>query len=402
MNKRLITTITVLLGGLAIFSTDFYLPALPYLAKLFHATPEVAKLSVTFYLLGLSISPLIFGSLADRFGRRPLFLLCAGIGLMGTLAAMVSTSMPMFILARILQGSGLGGCLSLARTVANDMFEKKQLAKISAIIGLCIAMGPAIAPIIGGYMYHHLGWRSIFVSLSIFISVLWMAAFFVLDETGLIDKQKNRTVKSLLQNYIYLLSNRFFMAHCIVSSMAISCIYLYVTVSPFILQTLYHLTAVEFGWSMAAITAGVIVTRLINIILVRHLSTEQIIDFSSRVMLIGSLIILIMSFMPVSFVLGIIIPVMIIVFGAAFIPINAMVSALQPFKHIGGSAGALYGSLQMFGAFLMSFVGSLLVNNRQELSLIYLLITTTAWYTYRRLVLSETSADSALEPVKNS
>ena len=371
-NKYIIIAIVVTLAILSVLSTDFYVPAMPDMVGLLHTTHTLIKLSVTVYMLGLALSPLAFGPLSDRFGRRPILLLCAGLGLVGSVLCWIAPDVQILILGRLLQGIGLGGVLSLARTIGSDLFEKNEFAQVAGVISLCVSIGPAIAPVIGGYLHVQWGWRSIFMLLAILISISTFTIIKKVPET--IEKCDPHALRlhDMLNNYRELLVSKLFMCYSLLAGLTISTLILFGVLSTFILQNTYHLTSMQYAWIMMLVTTASVASRTANIIMLRTRTPEQCITIGLYFMLFGASFAVLMSLLQMHFALCIILPAMIIIFGAGLIPSNTAAIALTPFRHKGGSAGALYGFITMLSVFMVSLLGSILPSTSLVLAAVYL------------------------------
>lgn len=398
MNRYLTITIVVLLGALGIIATDLYVPALPAISHALSATPELTKLTVTFYMLGLGASPLLFGPLSDAFGRKPLLIICGALGLAGTLLALFAANIYIMIAARLLQGIGLGGSLALTRAVAGDLFEHKELVSVVAIMSLCISVGPALAPIAGSYLQSHFGWHSIFIALAIAITTLLTLIIMLVRETGSNIDINSIAPRVMMNNYKSLLTNKSFMARTACSSIAISSMLVYATLSPFILQNNHHLSVIQYGWSMGAVTIMAFVSRLGNIALLKKFNVTTVIGFGLASMLAGSTAALFFSELTHNSLFALIPPVMLVVFGAGLVPANTMVGLLNEFKTTRGSASALYGSLVMFGAFGISFIASMVPNSTLTLGLILTLISAMGLFLHWGVINKSLSLKTFFQP----
>jgi Bcr/CflA subfamily drug resistance transporter len=371
-NRYLIIGIVCTLAVLSVISTDFYVPAMPDMVGVLMSTPSAIKFSVTIYMFGLALSPLVFGPISDRYGRRPILLLCAGFGLAGSLLCWSAQSVQILILGRLLQGIGLGGGLSLARTVGSDLFDKNEFAQVASVISLCTSIGPAIAPVIGGYLHAHFGWRSIFLFVTGLITISTLAIIKKVPETIEKCNPQALQVKDMLSNYHELLVSKLFICNAILSGLTISPLILFAVMSTFIFQDGYHLSAIQYSWIMMLVTTALFLSRAANVIMLRTKTPEQCIAIGLSIMLAAASVGVLMSMLNMHYIFSVILPGMLMIFGSGIVPSNTAAIALVPFRHKGGSAGALYGFISMAGVFVASFIGSILPANNLVLAMIFL------------------------------
>ena len=142
------------------------IPALPATARALDMSIGTSQLTITLYLIGLAIGQLLYGPVSDRFGRRPVVL--AGLSLFtgASVVTAVAPNAAVLIGARILQS--LGGCagLVLGRAAVRDGATAEKAAGQLALLTLVMAMVPAIAPAIGGFLTAYVHWRASYVLLA--------------------------------------------------------------------------------------------------------------------------------------------------------------------------------------------------------------------------------------------
>lgn len=369
-NNVIIIAILSSMTILGVMCTDLYVPSLPHLTQAFHTDASLIKLTITTYTLGLAVAPLIFGPVSDAIGRRQSMHIAIMLALLGSILGMFAPTVTLLMVARFIQSLGFGGVVALFRVVSSDLFEGKQLAKVVSIVSLIISLGPAVAPILGGYLEAHFGWQSGFVFIASMASILGLIIFITIPETAKSLNPKAMQLPTMLHNYREILREKVFWRNMLAASVALSCIVIYAAVSPFILQNYYHLTPVQFGWSMSVIVLMAVVSRGLNLILLRKLSLDQAIRLGQGIMLFGSLLMLLLSLLGVYHIAALIIPAMMIILGASAVPPNVMVSVFTPFRHIRGSISALYGSFVMFGIFIGTLIASVSSNTTLVLAFI--------------------------------
>lgn len=131
------------------------------------------------YLLSSSATILVFGKLADLFGRRPIFAIGIFIFLLGSILAGSSTSMIMLIIARFIQGVGAGALTPVAITIVGDIYSKQERAKVQGYLSAVWGVSAIIGPLIGAFFVDFLHWRYVFwmnIPLGI-VSVLGILIF---------------------------------------------------------------------------------------------------------------------------------------------------------------------------------------------------------------------------------
>ncbi|KAL1889085.1 multidrug transporter [Sporothrix stenoceras] len=164
---------------------NIYFPALPTLAQVFHVSTEAMNQTVTAYLLMQGISPMLWGTLSDRWGRRPIFLICLTI-LIGScigLALCPANAFWLLIVLRLLQAAGCASTIALGAGVIGDISTPDERGGFFGYFNLGPMLAPCIGPAIGGVLSQQLGWRSIFWFLVIAAVVCLLLVVLFVPET---------------------------------------------------------------------------------------------------------------------------------------------------------------------------------------------------------------------------
>lgn len=373
MQKKWIV-ITVLFVTLnSIFASDMYVPVLPAITHYFASDGTQVKLTISLYLIGLSVSQLFYGTLSDKIGRRPSLILGLLVSTIGSFSCYLATSSHGLILGRLLQGMGMGAAMSLSRTIIGDLYQGKSLAVVGSYIGVLFAIGPAVAPIIGAFLAHYFGWQSIFMFISLYALLAFVGTLYALPETKPLPIDTTLGFKKIVQSYKIILKNRQFLAYSCLSACSISGLLCYYTLSPFIIQQQLHYSALTFSSFSLGLTLVMICGRGLNIYLLRYWDVGQVIVLGSALMFASPLMMLVFAYWGDIDLLGILVPTSFYILGGGFVISNAMAKALTIFPDIRGIAGALYGSIQMLIAFAMTFIAALL-NQSGALALAIILL----------------------------
>ena len=182
MNLRMI----LILGALSAFgplAIDFYLPGFPAMALAFGTDEKHVQLTLAAYFLGLSIGQLVYGPIADRFGRRKPLLFGVGLFTMASLACAFAPSLEWLIAARFVQA--LGGCagMVISRAIVSDKCSPVESAKVFSQLVLVMGLAPILAPMLGGLLVNVYGWQAIFMTLTLFSALTSIAVFVGLPES---------------------------------------------------------------------------------------------------------------------------------------------------------------------------------------------------------------------------
>ena len=157
----LLAVLIVALTSLGPLSTDFYLPALPAIARALQTDSAGAQLTLSVYLLGFGAGQLILGPFSDRFGRRPVLLWSMLVFVLASVACALAQSIEALIAARFLQALGACGGPVLGRAVVRDLYGPKDAGRVLSHVATGTALAPLLAPLLAlvavAWLAHWLG-----------------------------------------------------------------------------------------------------------------------------------------------------------------------------------------------------------------------------------------------------
>lgn len=259
-NYLMFVVFIAIIGAFSSLVNDMYLPTIPSMMKEFHTTPSMTQMGISMAMLGMGLGSIVWGSASDRYGRKPVLIISLIVFVAATALSLFSRSITFFIVCRLFQGVGAGGAMVLSTSIPADVYMGRQLAKLMAVIGAINGIAPALGPVLGGFMADWVGWRGIFVVLLVIgvIMTFWTTRY---RET--LPPQRRLSSGSMsdyIKAYRALLTNGRFMIYVIIKAVAIGLLYAYISSAPFIIQTHYGFSAMEFGLifggNALAISAG--------------------------------------------------------------------------------------------------------------------------------------------------
>ena len=249
-----------ILGAFSSLVNDMYLPTIPAMMREYHTTPSATQMGLSMAMLGLGIGSVVWGSVSDRYGRKPILIISLVVFAVATAVAVLSPTIEFFICCRLVQGIGAGGAMVLSYSIPADCYSGRQLAKVMALVGAINGFAPAAAPLIGGAMADTTGWRGIFLLLLAIGMVMIVWAWRRPESLSPALRIKPIGVKTYIKAYVALFRNRRFMIYVFIKAIAIGLLYAYISSAPFIYQDHYGFSSLEFGMifggNAIAIAAG--------------------------------------------------------------------------------------------------------------------------------------------------
>jgi EmrB/QacA subfamily drug resistance transporter len=146
---------------LAVVDQTIVATALPAIAA---STGKVERASwiVVSYLIASTIAAPIYGRLGDAFGRRRLMFIALVVFIAASLLCAVSPTIELLTLARVLQGLGGGGLMTLSQALVGEAIPPRERARYQGYLAAVAVCANTFGPIAGGYLTEHFGWQSIF------------------------------------------------------------------------------------------------------------------------------------------------------------------------------------------------------------------------------------------------
>jgi DHA1 family bicyclomycin/chloramphenicol resistance-like MFS transporter len=279
MNKKQQLNLIIILGALAAlgpFSIDTYLPGFPAIAEDLDTTISKVSLTLTSYFIGISVGQLIYGPMLDRFGRKKPLILGLGLYFLTSVTCIFVPNIDLLIGLRLLQA--LGGCVGMVatRAIVRDRFEVKEIARAFSSLILVMGVAPIIAPTIGGYIANALGWRYIFVLLSLFSAALIIILHNFLSESKEPDRDVSLKISSIIKNYWKVLKNREFVLYGFAGSMAMAGLFVYIAGSPFVFMELLGFSEKSYGWLFGLNAFGFIAGSQLNRHVLKKRDSEKV------------------------------------------------------------------------------------------------------------------------------
>lgn len=245
------------LGMLGPFSIDTYLPAFAGIAHALDASPVQMQQTLSAYLFGFAFMNLFHGALSDSFGRRPVVLVGIAAFTLASLGCALSQNIAQLIFFRGVQGLSTGAGIVVSRAVIRDMFPPAEAQKVMSQVTIYFGVAPAVAPIVGGWLFVRLGWHSVFWFLTGVGVVLWLANFRLLPETLHATHRQPFNPRNLMRGYWQLGANPRFLLLALASGVPFNGMFLYVLSAPAFLGDHLGLAPTQFFWFFVLTISGI-------------------------------------------------------------------------------------------------------------------------------------------------
>lgn len=252
--------LSVLLACLAMvgpFSIDTYLPAFSGIAAALDATPLQMQQTLSAYLLGFAFMNLFHGALSDCFGRRPVVLIGLAVFTAASMGCALAGSIGQLVFWRTVQGMSAGAGIVVSRAIIRDMFPPADAQRVMSQVTLFFGVAPAIAPMVGGFLFVHADWHSIFWFLTLVGAALLLSNWRLLPETLHSGLTQPFHPVALMREYWRLCSSAKFMLLVLASGIPFNGMFLYVLATPVFLGEHLHFAPTQFFWFFICSIGGI-------------------------------------------------------------------------------------------------------------------------------------------------
>ena len=355
---------------------DFYLPSMPAMKYYFHTSEAMIQATLTSFLLGFATTPLIFGILCDYWGRRPIRLMSLTLALFAALGCMQTQNIHWLLLFRFLQGVSMAGVMVVCRSVWRDLFGGQRLAKVIAYAGVAWCLVPLLAPVMGGYIQEHFGWRTNFEVIFLLTGLGLLFSWKLFPETRSQTPNVSLGIKSIIATYLSIVKHRQFLIFASCMGLAYIIPSAYSTISPFLLQNTLQLDASAYGWSMMFVSTGLLLGQLFSSLLISRISKQKLLRISQISALFSSIVFIVIAIFFKMTLWGIILPTFCLVLSITLAFPLYSAGAMMPFKQVIASAGVMLSTFQIAGWVIGSTLTTIFHNaSIIPLAIIFLSVT---------------------------
>ncbi|MBP6765144.1 MAG: multidrug effflux MFS transporter [Rubrivivax sp.] len=318
------------LGMLGPFSIDTYLPAFAGIARSVGATPVQMQQTLSSYLLGFAVMNLFHGALSDSLGRRPVVLVGVAVFTLASVGCALSQTIGQLVFWRAVQGMSAGAGMVVSRAIIRDMFAPADAQRVMSQVTIYFGIAPAVAPLVGGFLFVHADWHSIFWLLVLLGAALLVAMWRWLPETLHADARQPFEAANLMRGYWDLLRNPRFVALVFASGVPFNGMFLYVLSAPVWLGEHLQLAPQHFFWFFVLSISGIMGGAWFSGRMAGRIKPQHQIRHGLLIMLVTSLVNVTLNLLLPPHVAWALLPVAVFSFGwALMVPVVTLMALDQ-------------------------------------------------------------------------
>lgn len=289
---HLSVTTLLLLAAFAAFGAVLPTAALPDIAQYFHVSISKAEMIMAIYLIGYGAGQLLYGPIANRWGRKPALMVGLVIALIGSFISLIATffnHFELFVFSRLLLAIGAAAGLIISMIMIKDCNDDLNARRTFAKVILSFAFVPFVATTVGGCLTDYCGWQTTNYVMVIYSLVLFLFTQHF-PETLAKEQQRSISVPVLLTTYSKLLQNPEFMRLVLLFALGGSANYVFNSLAPIVVIKSLHVSPEEYGWLSFIPSLGIVLGGSISTYLAHRFQASSMIACGSGLVLIGGLV----------------------------------------------------------------------------------------------------------------
>ncbi|EMI5492475.1 multidrug effflux MFS transporter [Providencia stuartii] len=317
-----------------------YSPALTDIASAFSVNAEQASQTLSLYFFAFALGVVFWGRMCDIIGRRPTILAGLLIYAAASVGALFITHFYLLLLIRMLSAFGAAVGSIGTQTAMRDSYQGHELAKVFSIMGIALAISPALGMVAGAILVGYGGYQAVFMGLAILAIVLLLWSCYRLPET----RPENVIHHPFLSTLLAMIRDKEILKNVILIAFFNINLFSYYQLAPFHFEQLM-LSQQQFGLTGVLLAIGVGVGSILNrYLLAKKWTPERLVKLSSVISLVSGCMVYILIHSA-----WFILPVMGIVIGYGIAIPNVLAHALNRYADRKGTAGAILGLLYYIG-----------------------------------------------------
>lgn len=344
-------------SSISTLSMDYFAPSMPNVTRDLDVPIEAVKAAMTLFLLGYGFGPFVWGSLADRIGRRRVMLTGLTCYVLASLGCLLAPTIQLFTLFRLGQGFSAASTAIVARAVLRDVWGAAGATRAIARMFLIMVWIPVTAPVVGGLTSSLFDWRVNFAVMVAVAATIGVAAWIWLAET---NPAHTRSALAGVRRWKEIITHRVFLRYTLTNMLLFASLLLFLSNYSYVTERQYGLTPGQNGLVLTAFNGSVAAGFYLVWLTVPRIGVEGSMRLGRWLALTCWAGILLLALQPEP-ALALMLPcVALACLGTGLVVSLAAGEALVPFPHAAGTASATFILLQSFGASVINYITSVM------------------------------------------
>ena len=356
-NSNLFILVLALANASVVVGMGLITPSITIIKADFNLTSDMVQLTLTVFIIAAGIGQLVFGFLSDRYGRRPILLTGSFLFVASSITSVFSPNILFLLIMRVVQGLGAAACMSMARVIINDSFNKTEAAEKLSLITAIMVIFPLISLILGGFIAQTIGWVGTMYVFFIFGLIILTGSVYNISETK-IEKINNLNFSKIANSFLDVLKNTKFLNFTFIGSIQTGVFFSSFGFMPYEFARL-GVSPLEFGFWLSFTGIGYFLGNILNRNYASKYGIEALIIFGSFFSFLSYFSMLILNLNAFTHPLYISIPLIVFGLGNGFTVANCIIGGVSTTGNNSGTATGIAGALQMSSGGL---IGSIIIS----------------------------------------
>lgn len=321
----------LLMISFASVNAVLFTPALPAIADFFAISDNIAQLTITWFLVGYAIGQLIYGPIANRYGRKPALYTGISLQILSSLLCMLAGTLHIYsllVVGRFLLALGSGVGLKMTFTLINETYEPAIASQKLSYLMIAFAIAPGLGVMFGGILNSMFGWTSTFYAGAIY-GILLLLLTMRLPETKTTLDLNALQFKHLMEAYVSQFKNLQLISGGLLMGGATCFVYIFAALAPFIAIDILHMSSTSYGTANLLPPIGLVLGSLFSAQLAKRYQAKSIIRLGIIITILGSIAMLLSTLLQLPVLVMIFIPMMLCYFGLALVFANTSTIAMS-------------------------------------------------------------------------
>ena len=356
--------VLALMSGLAILLPliiDIFLPAIPAIAQSFQVNTGDIQITLASLNLGAAIGQILYGPLADRFGRRLVILTAMSIFTLTGFATVVAPNVEWLNILRFFQGLTAASGMIIIRAIVRDLYDGALATKMLAYTFVTGSIMPILAPIIGGNVTVWWGWEPNFYIIGAIGLLVVLSLWFWLDETGTKDHEAIR-LGEMGRSFLTLVQSRVFITYAFAGVGPFAGLFAILTALSSVLIEYMGVSPTVFGYLFSLIMIGNLTASFVAGRLISSIGGTSLIYAGCTVCLLSGMVAGSIFWVGNVTPAGIVLPSFGFMIGFGLLIPSATAGAMSPFPEMAGRSSSLIGLIHFSAGASASLLMGLLAD----------------------------------------
>ncbi|MEQ6289655.1 multidrug effflux MFS transporter [Vogesella sp. GCM10023246] len=357
-NKRqgALALLLAALATLGPFSIDTFLPAMSDIGHALDASPVQMQQALSVYLFCYGLMMLWHGAISDAVGRRPVVLVTSLLFALASIGCMLAPNLGTLLLFRALQGLCGGAGLVVGRAIIRDRFTGHDAQRMMSQVTMLFSLAPAVAPVIGGWLFGAFGWRSIFLFMALVGLVLFVMSWRSLPETHGPAQRSPLHLKHLAANYLEVAKKHDFQLLALAVTFNFAGFFVYIPAAPVFLMQHLGLGHNDFLWLFGPAVGGIMLGAFISGRLAGRFSARQQVNLGYGLMFSAAALNLLQALLLPPSVPWAVLPLGLYTVGMSVAAPSITIVLMDQFPHLRGTVSSVQGFVQTMMSTLLAGV----------------------------------------------